>query len=137
MEGTKIRPAEETDAAFILAVLSRQLLEHSRSFDNVVCSAFFVRAGLDLLICSGDVTVVCAEEHPQVILGFALANPTTLWYVYVKDAYRGEGVATMLLKHLFDGRQILHVFHTPNLWYLKRSFPLVYEPKLLKPLTGG
>lgn len=137
MKGTKIRPAEETDAAFILAVLSRQLLEHSRSFDSVVCSAFFVRAGIDLLVRSGDVTIVCAEEHPQVILGFALASDTTLWYIYTKDAYRGEGVASMLLKYLFDGRQIHHVFHTPNLWYLKRSFPLIYKPELLKPLTGG
>lgn len=140
MQGVKLRKVVDGDAAFIMAVLTRQMLEHSRSYDNVVVSAFFVRAGLDAIFRSGaDIVVACSEEHPEVILGFVVGNAKAhvLWYVYVKEAYRREGISVNLIEAIFPPGPIYHALQTPGLSWLASKFELVFDPTILKPLTGG
>lgn len=56
------------------------------------------RARLDALIKRGaELKIACDPDNTTIILGYACAELPVLHYVYVKEAYRRQGIALTLL----------------------------------------
>lgn len=57
-----------------------------------------VRARIDALIRRGaEIKLAVDPDDPNIILGWMCAEAPVLHYVYVKEAYRGQGIAMTLL----------------------------------------
>jgi hypothetical protein len=84
-----------------------------------------------LLLRGMKVTMAVNPDDDQQILGFLAHEPGLLHYVFVKDLFRRQGVATKLLADAnFDRTQpLLTSFRTPDAGYLGK---LVHRPGLAR-----
>lgn len=94
-----IRPGNADDKNFIYATWLRSLYYGSQ-MRKIEQGAFFKAypAVLDLLLKKpATVLVACLNEDPNVILGYAILEPEVLHWVYVKEAWRKQGIAKSLI----------------------------------------
>ncbi len=97
-----LRPAADADAGF---VLNSWLKSYRASMTVVPSSQYFSRFGhrglvMDLM---GRQPIVVAswDEDPAVIVGWSCGEPSKLLhYVYVKQAFRRQGIGTRLVAAL-------------------------------------
>lgn len=95
------RPYEPNDRAFILASWLKGMYYGDSWFSfipkNIFMAAYhnFLERLLDAP--GVEIKVACLKEDPQVILGYAVCANTVIHWVFVKKAWRGIGVAKMLL----------------------------------------
>jgi GNAT superfamily N-acetyltransferase len=90
------------------------------------------KATINQLIARGiSVTMAVNPEDPDQILGFVAAEPGLLHYIFVKDLFRRQGVASKLMASAnFDRSQpLLHTFRTPDARYLGK---LIHRPGLAR-----
>lgn len=130
-----IRDPEATDANFITSVMVRQLLSQVRAKDSTT-AAFFIRAGLALIIAQSDILIAAVPEHPELIMSFIVGAPdtNTLFYLYTKEVYRRHHIAAALVESMFGtDASPEHAFSTP----LTSSLPGIWNSRVLRPLTGG
>ena len=93
------------------------------------------RDRIALLLQSSEVTVICAEDDEDHIIGYAVHRLIGDWplihYVYVKHPFRGMKMATTMLETLYPefGHRMSVVSHMPKNWKkLKDKFNLIYNP---------
>lgn len=55
---------------------------------------------VQLALETGRVLIACHDDTPNVIVGYAVQLDDTLEWVYVKEDYRKQGIATMLYNAL-------------------------------------
>lgn len=90
------------------------------------------KATIALLLQRGmKVTMAVNPDDDQQILGFIAREPGLLHFVFVKDMFRQQGIASALLTSAgFDRTQpLLHTFRTLDARYLGR---LVHKPGLAR-----
>jgi GNAT superfamily N-acetyltransferase len=50
-------------------------------------------------LVNSKVLIACMSDDPDTILGYAIVSSKALEFVYVKELFRNQGVARLLLKH--------------------------------------
>jgi len=74
-------------------------------------------------IANSTIHIACMAENTNTILGYAIITGTTLNFVYVKELFRNQGIAKLLLKNqdiqvyknvTKIGQSILNKEGTPN-----------------------
>lgn len=104
-----IRPYIEDDKNFVLATWLRGLY-YGDSFYNSIPKAIFMENYHSILegfliINADNIVIACLKEDPDVILGYSVvrqvkigeADISVLDWIFVKTAWRGIGIAKMLL----------------------------------------
>lgn len=97
-----VRPYEETDKAFIMATALRGLYYGDSWFSKIPKDIFMdnYKLVLENLIAkrSATIAVACLTEDPDVILGYSILSGDlqTIDFVYVKKAWREQGIARKL-----------------------------------------
>lgn len=98
----KLRIALLTDENFIKATMLKGLYYGNEFFRQMKQDTFFKVYGEHVgnLLANSTVLVACLAEDPDVILGYAIVDEPALHYIFVKEAWRGKGIATMLVQNL-------------------------------------
>lgn len=75
-------------------------------------------------LANGTVVIACMSDSPDTILGYAILVEHELFFVYVKELFRNQGLATLLTKGKYKtikesnvtkiGHSILSKEGTPN-----------------------
>ena len=106
-----IRPFELGDKHFLYATILRGIYYGNEFYAQIDQEAYFqaYQLVLDNLFNKNGVVVriACLPEDTSVILGFAVLEQGVLHYVYVKDAFRKQGLA----RQLVAGTEISSVTH--------------------------
>lgn len=95
----KLRQAKESDKAFIYSTMLRGLYYGCEYFGQINKQTFFQNYAkvVDKLLDVADVNVVCLSEDEDTLVGFAITRPNIVDYVFVKQPWRKQGVAKMLV----------------------------------------
>jgi hypothetical protein len=120
-----LRPATESDRRFVVNSWFESYRPHVDAGFDVFAAGH--RRHMDALFASTDAPVVAADlEDPNVILGWALLNPTKthLHYAYVKHPFRRLGVARLLVPPTVKW----YTFRTPAGVSLAKVLQLRYDP---------
>lgn len=101
IQGLSNRALEPGDEAFIYSTWLRGLYFGNAWFRQISKVDYFdkYRAVIKHLLANATVRIVCIEDAPDVIVGYAVhsADGTTLHWVYVKKAWRKQGIGKGLI----------------------------------------
>jgi GNAT superfamily N-acetyltransferase len=98
-----VRPTVEADKNFIMATILRGLFYGESWFSEIDKSVFMenYHRVIDFLLAKDttEVRIACLKEDPEVILGYSIVSPSSnlIHFVFVKKAWRGIGIASMLV----------------------------------------
>lgn len=88
------------DLSFVYATWLRSY-RHSSAFAKKITDRVFYlahHAAIERILARGATVLVCTPaDSPEVILGYAVTEGTTLHFVYVKKPFRRLGIASGLL----------------------------------------
>lgn len=95
-----VRDAVPDDKNFIFSTWLRGLRYGNEWFElidkNVYYKVYHVM--LEKIVTSGvEIKIACLKEDPSVILGYAVYSGKRLDWLFVKKAWRGIGIARMLI----------------------------------------
>lgn len=145
----KIRPACETDTAYLSSTWLKAYLSGSGLSGRMDHAAYFElhRPVVADLLARCSVLVAHPEGDPDTILGFSVSEPTVLHWLYVRNAWRGNGIARQLLEAAgliqpspmstattaeLAGTRLVFTHWTDTAAHLMRRFKgLVYYPYLV------
>jgi GNAT superfamily N-acetyltransferase len=134
-----IREAIESDHAFILATWLRSAYAATSKTvnDNKVIKLIkpdiFFREHQELIkqILSDNKTftyVACAEDYQDQLFGYICVHGDCLHYLYVKQPYRKNGVATKLIEEIGSDSIINHSHWSGDFVHLSRKIKSSYNP---------
>jgi GNAT superfamily N-acetyltransferase len=119
-----IRPGEPEDHAFIYATWLRSYRDSNAARSLVDDPRFYYEyhhAIIEAILSRGSVTVAVAIGDPKTILGYAVHEPRTLHYVYVKHGFRRMGIAKALLSFPIETythrSKMAAVLTVPRTWH--------------------
>jgi hypothetical protein len=99
----KTRDYENDDYNFILATWLRGLYYGNEWFNRIDKTVFMknYHKVIDHLLKKPfiKINVSCLVEDPSVILGYCVSEPEILHWVFVKQPWRGIGIARDLIPH--------------------------------------
>jgi hypothetical protein len=127
-----IRPARPLDIPFIYETWLKSYKHDSAFGKSVRSSVFFPAYGevIDNILLSSTTIIACHPEEPDIILGYLVYSPTILHYVFVKEAFRGLGIARTLYETAQVPTTLSH--RTGSVQdILARHSELVYNPFVL------
>ncbi len=129
----EVRNGTTDDINFIYATMLRGLYHGCELYGLIEKEAFYsnyeqVLAKL-LLKPVLELKIACLTLEPEVILGYALAEPGVLHFVYIKSPFRGQNIAKQLLASCSEIRFVTHLTKSGNAIRLKKGW--VYNPFLL------
>lgn len=118
---------------FVLQSWLRSLRQLSRYYREISKDIYFREQQriVKNIISRGNVLVVSPKADDNIIIGYIVhqiknANAIIVHYVYVKNEYRGNGIATSLLNRVADGKQnIIATFKTGDFGNENR---ITYDP---------
>lgn len=108
---TSLRKATEADHAFIYNSWTNAQFYGFKPNRNIPDKAAFMR-GLSIyikkLLESPEVlvTVACVTDDPEIILGYSVMERTCLYWVFVKEPFRLQGIAKRLVFPCSDGMTV-------------------------------
>jgi ribosomal protein S18 acetylase RimI-like enzyme len=94
----RIRPARETDAAYVAATALKQAGRFVRAVDREEL-ALVVRA----MLSSSRIVVACSETDEDTLLGWAAAIGGAPWFRFVARDARGNGIGARLRLEVVRG----------------------------------
>jgi len=88
---------------------------------------------LERLVARHGAAVICHKEYPQVVHGWLCGDPfeRVCHFLYVKDDFRGKGIARALVDSVFPGRDKLSQYYTHQTRQapaLARKLGFTYDP---------
>lgn len=94
-----IRAMEQQDRAFVYSTMLKGLFFGCELYSQIEPKAFYDNYSkvVDALLDSSEVRVAVLAETPDVILGYSITNGPILHWVFVKKAWRGQGIAKQLV----------------------------------------
>lgn len=126
MQGIHYRTMRPEDKNFIYSTWLKGMyygswckeIEKGRFFEN------YPRV-LDRIIGDATVIIACLNSDKSVVIGYAVVRPGQLDYIFVKDAWRKQGIASSILK----GLALTTYTHTTELGRkLAKKLKLTYNP---------
>lgn len=101
MSSVLLRPFKPSDKNFIISTWLKGLLYGCSFYAGVDKEAFYANAGLKtestLNLNNCQVTVACLAEDEDVVLGYVVSSSQALHWVFVKKAWRSQGIGRSLL----------------------------------------
>lgn len=94
----RVRPARETDAAYVAATALKQASRFVRGVDREEL-ALVVRAMLN----SSHIVVACSEADEDTLLGWAAAIGGVSWFCFVSKDARRNGIGSRLRLEVVRG----------------------------------
>lgn len=96
-----VRDFKAEDKNFILATFLRGLYYDNKFFNMIPKDEFmnnYKHVG-ESLVTNGKAQIACLKEDPEVIVGYILTSPNdqVLHWMYVKAAWRKQGIMRLLL----------------------------------------
>lgn len=95
------------------------------SYHHLVVERFFMRPGHRILI-------VHPKSDPDLILGYIAFEGKMIHYVYVKEAFRGDELGSLLLKEAglgLEGTIITHLTHRCE--HFLSTYGMIFNPYLM------
>lgn len=138
-EQIETRQLEPGDINFIYSTMLKALYYHKGSiYGPIEAEYFFERHHYvieSILRAPNTVRIACLKSQPEVVLGYAIAQaPTTLHFAYIKKAWRGQGLARLLVASILGTVACCtHVVAQMEPFRLKKQ--IKYNPYLLKEMT--
>jgi ribosomal protein S18 acetylase RimI-like enzyme len=132
-----LRDCKEADESFIYDSWLRNH-RHSKSNDHLDNDTYYTqqRALISQYIKEGSVVIACNEEDPSQIFGYIVfKKPNSLYYIFVKLAFRKMGVANLLMYSAFElvikEKKTIFCNHSNHLFYtFKPKYNLVFKEKI-------
>lgn len=139
MLDAKLRPMRPDDRAFV-AKTWKETVQFSPVYKWMVSrmgtGVFFheMNPRVDSLIAEAQTVVAANPEDSDHILGWACAGQAVLHFVYVRQSFRGNGLATAMVRNLFSGNvpdplRCTHFTHDAEAWQQRHR--LWYMPSIL------
>lgn len=96
-----IREPLESDVPFLVSTWRNALLYSSPTFSHIRRKSFVERYTpiITKLLANSEVRVACLESDPDIILGYLVGQEDMLHFVYIKKAWRNQGMCNLLLGH--------------------------------------
>lgn len=97
-----IRPFEELgDSGFIYSTWPKSVYHKPAKPIKMEKSAWFGQFYfyLQAHLRSSAIYIACLKDSPDTIIGYAILEGIELQFVYIKEMYRSQGIATLLLKN--------------------------------------
>lgn len=127
----ELRPAVPADINFIYSTFLRGLYFGNDLYSQIDQDSYFdaySKVLTNLLTKPGtETTVAHLPGEPDVMVGFSISSGTVLHYVFVKAAFRKQGVATQLVRP--DTKVVTHITKPGNAIRKKRGW--AFNPFLL------
>ena len=128
----RIREFKDEDVNFIISCWVRSSYSNGTGYKEKLGT---YHKGLDRLIKrkyeQGELMafVACLEEEEDLILGFAIFGlDYTLHFVYVKEAFKRQGICKKLLSHFYKSQKEVKVsFWTKDIKYIQKLYTLTYD----------
>lgn len=102
----QIRTALPSDLNFIFDTF-RESVCHDTALGRSCRTSVFKREFakvIDHILSSAKVLITCLKSDPNIILGYLIFEPDLIHYCFVKQAFRGLGIAKGLFKEAFPTR---------------------------------
>lgn len=127
----EVRPAKESDKAFILATFLRGVYYGDSWYSLIPKDIFmdnykYVAEGL-VNSPTTEVMIACLPEDPDVILGYSIMgkNFQRIDFIYVKSAWRKKGIAKALMPKM--ATEVTHLTAVGKI--LMKKYPnLMFNP---------
>lgn len=73
--------------------------------------------------------VACMEDDQDLLLGFAVfGTDYSLHFVYVKEAFKKQGICKQLLNHFYKTKKDIKVsFWTKDIKYIQKLYNVTYD----------
>jgi hypothetical protein len=93
-----VREYKAEDKNFILATFLRGLYYGNEFYSMIPKDAFMTnyKSVAEALVNTKTIKVVCLEDSPDVILGYAIITNETAHWCFVKSAWRKQGIMKAL-----------------------------------------
>ena len=135
----RVRPANQEDVPFIFSswLKSYRYSGFAKKISNTVYYTEHHKT-IEKIVRCNEVYIACNKEEPNQIYGWIAGTRVdhifVLHYVYVKQLFRRQGIARMLLKDAFDHNpEVASVFthHMDDIAdKLAAKYNMVYSPYL-------
>jgi len=99
MNNLILRPANETDTNFLLSTWLKSYYVHGNAYRKPNQSIYY-KEHQDLVkkrLATSSVTVATTSEDETQIIGYIVCDADCIHYLYVKNIFRGFGIAKKLL----------------------------------------
>lgn len=95
----KIRRLQETDMSLVYSTWLRGLYYGNDFFKKIDKDAFFdiYPKVITKLVADSTAVAACLSDDEDVVIGYAVYQGAILHWVYVKEAFRKQGIATSML----------------------------------------
>lgn len=96
-----IRPFNPLSDSSLIYSSSYNQVKYSHFHPEVDSDDFFTQFQkyIAALLASAQIFIACSSDDPNTILGYSIINNSILEFVYVKIAFRRQGLATLLTKN--------------------------------------
>jgi len=133
LKDVTIRPAERGDMNFVYSswLSAVATSEKRRTPKNLVYKHH--RPIMERALEESRVVVACMEDCHDQILGWLCHDGDIVHYLYIKQSFRGFGLATLLINEVGIPTPITVTHWTWRLWDISKTHSLVYNPYLLAP----
>lgn len=134
------RKANESDMNFVMDCWFKGLRKKMlmRGIDNAIFAKRFKKM-TDGVLAKSKIDVVCMKDDPEIILGFVIYRDDgpvpIISFWYVKSAYRGQGIGTLLINKLIGEVSVATMFSDKLGGYFEKH-KIVYDPFYDLPFWG-
>ena len=129
----QVRRLAPEDLGFVFSTWLKHLKQHSHLTRNISNTVFFphYHKTIEKLLARSIVVVAHQPDEPNTILGYAVLEPPTIHWVYVKGPWRRFGIAKLMLSGI-DLPNCSFTHWTNDIEPLREKYPLaVYNPYLV------
>jgi len=125
-----IREPLESDVPFLVSTWRNALMYSSPTFQYVKKESLInnYTPVIQKMLSKYEVRVACLQSDPDIILGYSVSSGDTLHFVYIKKAWRNQGICNMLLGST-DFKNITHITKTGLALAQKRGW--AFDPFLI------
>ena len=120
IEGTAIREVKDGDVNLIYSTWLRSFLYNSPITESIRSDIYFPnhQKVLDRILVSPEtkIKVLVLKEDDRVIVGYIVYQDPQVHFIYVKPAFRKEGVASELLEDMGLPRDLKDVQYSHMTW---------------------
>lgn len=124
----QIRGMQQEDRAFVYSTMLKGLFFGCELYSQIEPKAFYDNYSkvVDALLDRSEIRVAVLAETPDVILGYSITNGPILHWVFVKKAWRNQGIAKQLVGQI---TAVTHLTKPGQSIKIKKG--LTYNPFLL------
>lgn len=111
-----VRPFEPLkDAGFIFSTWPKSVYYSGINLEDCERKSDWFKAFhiyINNLLPESEISIACMQDDPGIIIGYCIVSGRTLQFIYIKELFRKQGIARLLLKLNPQIREINYAFMT-------------------------